>query len=90
MADEERPFWSIPVDETLRCLGSAPNGLGDEEARRRRGKAKLNLRGKGDGRFLGDAGLLLNQFKSPIEGECARSLRQGSVAIDSMRRALCR
>jgi Mg2+-importing ATPase len=65
---EERLFWSTPADEVLRGLVSSPAGLSEAEALRRvstRAAGQVR-RGKGGSRLLADAGLLLNQFKSPI------------------------
>ncbi len=63
-----RPFWSSSSEDMMRRLGSGPTGLSDTEALRRL-KARTagrTVRGRGSGRLRADAGLFLNQFKSPI------------------------
>ncbi|HEY6000845.1 MAG TPA: magnesium-translocating P-type ATPase [bacterium] len=64
---EEQPSWSTPADEMLRRLRSSPAGLSGAEALRRAGgRTAGQAIGGGDARYRAAAGLLLNQFKSPI------------------------
>jgi Mg2+-importing ATPase len=58
------PFWSVPPDELVQRLQTAPEGLSSEEARRRQiAYAKARLRPRRDVSALL---LLLSQFRSPI------------------------
>src|SRR5512136_1918838 len=61
---EKTPFWSVPVPELLRELGTGPEGLTSPEAGRRLERYGLNvLRAAGRS---GNLQLLLAQIKSPI------------------------
>jgi hypothetical protein len=43
MSDDEECFWSIPVTELLKRLGTTPEGLTDEESQRRLSEYGYNL-----------------------------------------------
>ncbi|MGQ0667493.1 MAG: cation-translocating P-type ATPase, partial [Nitrospiraceae bacterium] len=61
---EERPYWAVPEDELLGRLQTGPDGLGAEEAQRRRARyASSRLKPHQDIRPLH---VLLSQFRSPI------------------------
>jgi len=61
---EERPYWAVPEDELLCRLQTGPDGLGAEEAQRRRAHyASSRLKPHQDIRPLQ---VLLSQFRSPI------------------------
>ena len=64
MNDSHPGFWSVPVAELLRRLGSTPDGLSGEESRQRLARYGANLlkpAKKSDALTL-----LASQFKSPI------------------------
>ena len=64
MNRSDEPYWSLPADEVLRRLGTRPDGLSTEEARKRRAEtAGLRLKPHQDIRPLL---FLLSQFRSPI------------------------
>lgn len=64
MSETEVAFWAVPLDELLHRLETKPEGLGSEEAeRRRRRLASRRLKPRQD---IHPLTVLLAQFRSPI------------------------
>ncbi|MFZ2455574.1 MAG: cation-translocating P-type ATPase [Candidatus Altiarchaeia archaeon] len=60
----DKNYYSISADETLRCLGSSPGGLDEADAEKRLEEYGYNVLAKGEkGTSLM---LLLDQFKNPL------------------------
>ena len=60
----KEPFWSMSVEETLRVLGTRPEGLTEEEAKNR--LAVFGPNEIKDGRKFSGLRLFLSQFQSPL------------------------